>query len=457
MAGRWTSSIISASRPRSGKATSASSGRRFAGGPSWCARSGPPASSRRRSAGRSPTRSRSPRTSFNSFANGKRSCWSSWPPACRCPWPASECRAARSGPTGSRRASERCGGRFRAERISPTRDGSPSRPSSTGSGPTPRRSSMRTAARRTLKSRSPGTRSRTSRSGTGASATNRPSARRCGATASACGTATRRRPTRRTVCATRSVSRSDSGTLFSTTGSAGARSWNEPTPTGRRLRPGREGAIRPVRPDGRGPLTGDDEVDEGDVDHREPEPRHEEPGPRLGPGPGPGQGPVELEEGGDGEDHQAVGPGQETGVEATLAHRLGLGTHVTSKQEADEGEEAQVRVRKTGDGESEDHDDIRIPVEDVVQEVAAPARSPRGPGDLAVEDVEEAGQKDQERDGEEEERGRPAYQPRKYSRPGGEPEGQPAHRGRAPRVERAGHPRHVRLDPSSVALEDHPR
>src|SRR5208283_2538478 len=267
-------------------------------------------------------------------------------------------------------------------------------------------------------------------------------------------TGTRRRTTPVTRCATSGASSRPFATRSSTTGAEAARSSSGTCPTGPLLLRRGERPIDAEGPSNGGPLAGDDEVDQRDVDHGELDPSHVEAGPRGGGHPRPGKRPVELEERGDGQDHKPVGSGQKTGVKPPLSERLGLGPHVAHQEEGDEGEE---RVRVGGNGEPEEDGDIGVPVVDVVDEISPDGGTGGLPGDLSVQHVEQSREKDESGDREEEVRRGPADEERGPPRGDRAEEGQETQVPRAPPEERPSEPCDVGLDLGAVRFEDHPR
>ena len=77
---------------------------------------------------------------------------------------------------------------------------------------------------------------------------------------------------------------------------------------------------------------------------------------------------------------------------------MSLRPHVAREQDADDREEAEPRplVTEWAKGDSAEDEDIRVPVEDVVEKVPASGGLPRNLRDLPVEGIEERVQEDEE-------------------------------------------------------------
>jgi hypothetical protein len=111
--------------------------------------------------------------------------------------------------------------------------------------------------------------------------------------------------------------------------------------------------------------------------------------------PEPGDGP--REEGGrDGDDDDegvAVGAADEAAVDAVETDRLCLGPQVGGHQHAGDGREAE-RVALDAGREAGDEDDVGVPVEDVVEQVAGRPAAVGLAGEFTVHEVEPAVQDD---------------------------------------------------------------
>ena len=67
--------------------------------------------------------------------------------------------------------------------------------------------------------------------------------------------------------------------------------------------------------------------------------------------------------------HDPVRPAQQAGVSPARPDRLGLGAHVAGEQDADYRRHPQIGIAPGADRHRADHQDVRISVEDVVQEI----------------------------------------------------------------------------------------
>jgi len=103
------------------------------------------------------------------------------------------------------------------------------------------------------------------------------------------------------------------------------------------------------------------------------------------------------------EDHEPVRAAHEAGVVSPDADRLRLRPHVGGEQHPEDREQPEREVPAEGaEGDAGEHEDVRVPVEDMVEEVASQAGLPRHLRHLPVKRVEERVEEDKEDAGEEE-------------------------------------------------------
>ena len=150
-----------------------------------------------------------------------------------------------------------------------------------------------------------------------------------------------------------------------------------------------------VVPGDDGPLDGGEVADDGEPQHHDLHPCEGDSGDLEGAASElDGDELDQREERGQ---HDPVRPPEQSGIEPRRSDGLGLGPHVGCQKHPDQRQHPEVRVAPCGaEGHSADHEDIGVPVEDVVEVIALGPGLAGELGDLPVQRVEVSGDDDHE-------------------------------------------------------------